>query len=61
MKKTPEEYAAKVQEIDKRIAEYEAQKIQDPSNEEADKHLQNLYMLKSLSKVLEDKVVSSPY
>ena len=58
MKKKPEEFAARQQEIDERIKLFEEQRARNPSDEEAQHHLDELYVLKSLGKILKDKVTA---
>ena len=60
MTKTPEDFAKREQEIDDRIKLFEKTLAANPTDPELQQRLQHLYMLKSLGKVLKDKVVSTP-
>ncbi len=60
MKKKPEEFAARQKEIEDRIKLFEEKRNDNPSDEDAEHHLKELYMLRSLGKILKDKVTASP-
>ncbi len=56
MQSSPEEFQSRTKTIDERIAAFQKQKNENPSDEDAETHLQYLYMLRSLGKALEAKV-----
>ena len=58
MKKTPEEYAAREEEVDARIKLFEKTLETNPTDPDLKQRLQTLYMLKSMGKVLKDTVTS---
>ena len=58
MKMTPGEFNTRMTEIDTRIEKFKKRKEENPSDEEAEVHLQSLYILKSLGQVLENKVTA---
>ncbi len=60
MKKSPEDFEARQKEIDDRIALFEKKTQENPSDADAEHHLQTLYMLKALGKVLKNKVTEPP-
>ncbi|MFA5060306.1 MAG: hypothetical protein WC676_06745 [Candidatus Omnitrophota bacterium] len=56
---TIEQYQKNVDAFDERIKYYEELKHSNPSDQQAEEMLQNLYRLKSVSKVLEKDISSS--
>lgn len=58
IKKTPEEFQTRVKEINDRIAVFEQKKIENPSDEDAQKRLQTLYMLKAMIQAMENKITA---
>ncbi len=58
MAKTPEKYTKRMEEVNARIKSFEEKLAADPLNEDVEKRLQALYMLKALGEVLKDKIVS---
>lgn len=60
MRKTPEEFKRRLEDLDNRIKYYEDLKRKDLNNEDIQKKLENLYILKSTLLALESKIVSQP-
>ena len=58
MQTTPEYFQETIGRVEDRIILFEQNVKENPDDMEAQKRLQNLYMLKSLGKVLEEKVVT---
>ena len=57
IQKTPEAYDQRINEIDARINHFEEIKNTNPSDTEAERHLQKLYQLKAIGKTLAPKVI----
>lgn len=58
MKTTPEEFQARMKEIDDRIVLFEQKKAANPSDADAQENLQRLYMLKAMAQAMEKKVTA---
>lgn len=58
MSTSEEKFQDTRQKIDKEITSLEKQRQDNPISEDVERHLQNLYKLKALSKVLERRVVT---
>ena len=60
MKKTPDAFQKRWDEINQRIKFYEVIKQRSPSNTEARKKLESLYRMRSTLSILKDKIVTPP-
>ena len=60
IRKTPQEFKNRLKLINDRIRRYEKAKQANPSDEDAQRNLENLYMLRATLLALEEKIIKKP-